>query len=485
MSKLLYLECNMGAAGDMLAAALYELLEDAQKQEFLHLVNEHGIPGVEVIPEVSVKCGVKGTHMSVRIHGEEEELQTCATEELLCKGHTHEADCNHEHNHELHHDHYHDHSHEHDFDHDHIHNHHADQDNHHENHDCEHDHHHHGHHHTSLAEVHKMICKCDLSEEVKENACKVYDLLAAAESHAHGVEVSEIHFHEVGMLDAVADVLNVCLLIQMLRPEKIVVSPINTGFGQVRCAHGILPVPAPATAYLLQGAPTYSGNVEGEMCTPTGAALLQFIKTEFNKQPIMTAEKTGYGMGKRDFPQANCVRSFLGYDWSSQQKEKDENLENKQLLKKASIKNVPILEADPANKIVSLSCNIDDMTGEALGFAADVLRDAGALEVFYTPIQMKKNRPGQLFTCLCRPEQADDMAKLMLKHTTSWGIRQQYFDRYVLERHTEERQTIYGTIRVRLGSGYGIEKWKPEYEDVAKAAEKYGVSIQEVMQSIS
>ena len=161
MSKLLYLECNMGAAGDMLAAALYELLEDAQKQEFLHLVNEHGIPGVEVVPEDSIKCGVKGTHMSVRIHGEEEDAQTYGAEGM-----------------------------------------------HHE--------HHHAHHHTSLADVHAMIQDCQLPEKVKEDACKVYDLLAAAESHAHGVEVSEIHFHEVGMFVAVVDVLHVCLLFCLL-----------------------------------------------------------------------------------------------------------------------------------------------------------------------------------------------------------------------------------------------------------------------------
>ena len=421
MSKLLYLECNMGAAGDMLAAALYELLEDAQKQEFLHLVNEHGIPGLEVVPEDSIKCGVKGTHMSVRIHGEEEETQPYGAKDMR-----------HEHHHE--------------------------------------------HHHTSLADVHAMIQDCQLPEKVKEDACKVYDLLAAAESHAHGVEVSEIHFHEVGMLDAVADVLNVCLLICMLQPEKIVVSPINTGFGSVRCAHGILPVPAPATAYLLQGAPTYSGSVEGEMCTPTGAALLQFIKTEFNKQPIMTVQKTGYGMGKKDFPQANCVRSFLGDDWNGQKRRDDENTGNMQDSKDGA--------AIERNSVITLSCNIDDMTGEALGFAADVLRDAGALDVFITSIQMKKNRPGQMLTCLCRPEQADGMAGLMLKHTTSWGIRRQYYDRYVLERHTEDWDSPYGMIRVRCGEGYGVKKWKTEYEDVAHAAETYHVSMQEVIQSI-
>lgn len=410
MARILYLECNMGAAGDMLTAALYELLSDEKKKDFLHLTNEHGIPGVETIPEASTKCGVVGTHMSVKIHGEEE----CAEDVGL--------------NEAAHH----------------------------------HEHPHHHHHHASLSDVHEMIEACDLPKQVKDNACQVYDLLAKAESHAHGVEVSEIHFHEVGMKDAIADVLNVCLLMDMLKPSEVVVSPINTGFGQVRCAHGILPVPAPATAYLLQGAPTYSGNVQGEMCTPTGAALLQFIKTRFDKQPIMTAEKMGYGMGKKDFPQANCVRAFLGNTDCESQSEK----------------------IGAAKQIVGLSCNIDDMTGEALGFAANKLRDAGALEVFITPVQMKKDRPGHLLTCLCKPEAADELAIMILKYTTSWGVRKQYFDRYVLERHTEERATPFGTIRVRCGSGYGIEKWKPEYEDIAAAAEKNGVTLAEVIESL-
>lgn len=467
MARTLYLECNMGAAGDMLTAALYELLSEEEKKDFLHLVNEHGLPGVETVPEASTKCGVVGTHMCVKIHGEEE-----CTEDVGLNGESH-GDHEHDHEHEHHHNHdhgAHEHSHHHEHEHQHEHEH---------EHDHEHNHGH-SHHHASLADVHAMIDACDLPDQVKKNACQVYDLLAKAESHAHGVEVSEIHFHEVGMKDAIADVLNVCLLLDMLKPSEVIVSPINTGFGQVRCAHGILPVPAPATAYLLQGAPTYSGNIQGEMCTPTGAALLQFVKTRFDKQPIMITEKMGYGMGKKDFPQANCVRAFIGNtDYDGQSAKNLENTatqENPETLTDCHIGAV--------KQIAELSCNLDDMTGEALGFAANMLRDAGALEVYITAVQMKKDRPGHLLTCLCKAEQADEMAVLILKYTTSWGVRKQYFDRYILERHTEERETPYGTIRLRCGSGYGIEKWKPEYEDVAEAAKKHCVTLKQVIDSI-
>ena len=258
MSKLLYLECNMGAAGDMLAAALYELLEDAQKQEFLHLVNEHGIPGVEVVPEDSIKCGVKGTHMSVRIHGEEEETQPYGAKDM-----------HHEHGHE--------------------------------------------HHHTSLADVHAMIQDCQLPEKVKEDACKVYDLLAAAESHAHGVEVSEIHFHEVGSVDALIDVVGSCLALELLGVDEVQASPICVGNGTVRSAHGILPVPAPATAEIIKGMPVYCSSFDGELLTPTGAAILKYFVESYTKEMHMEIEEIGYGFGTKDFAQLSCVRAFLGY----------------------------------------------------------------------------------------------------------------------------------------------------------------------------
>lgn len=265
--KTLYLECQMGAAGDMLAAALLELHPDADG--FVKRFNELGIPGVQMNRESAVKCGITGTHVSMKIYGEEEVS----------------ADV-HEHDHEHHH-------HHHDGDHDH------------------HDHDHsHTHHHAGMHDIEHIISHLELPEPVKENILAVYGLIAEAESHAHGKPVSEIHFHEVGTMDAIADVTAVCMLLHELAPELVIASPIHVGSGQVRCAHGILPVPAPATAYILREVPIYGGSVRGELCTPTGAALLKHFVSHFGATPVMKVEKIGYGMGTKDFEAANCVRAM-------------------------------------------------------------------------------------------------------------------------------------------------------------------------------
>jgi uncharacterized protein (TIGR00299 family) protein len=298
-----------------------------------------------------------------------------------------------------------------------------------------------------------------LKQEVREHALGVYRLLAEAEAHVHGCPPAEIHFHEVGTLDALADVLGVCLLMDAIAPERVIVSPVHVGKGFVRCAHGILPVPAPAVAQLLRGIPMYARDVEGELCTPTGAAILKYFGDEFGVMPDMVVEKIGYGMGTKDFGTANCVRVFLG-DASSQ-------------------KGMP--EKDrPKDEIVKLECNLDDMTGEAVGYAVQILLDAGANDVFTIPIQMKKNRPGALLTCLCLPEAADRMATLMLRHTTTFGIRKTLCSRYILDREFSEVQTDYGGVRIKTGYGYGVTKFKPEYEDAARAAKSGGVSLDEV-----
>ena len=267
--KTLYLECAMGAAGDMLTAALLELTGD--RQAFIEKMNALGLPGVTVTAEESVRCGITGTHVSVTVNGAEEESA--------------DADC-HPHEHEHGHESPHDHEHEHE--------------------------HHHGHHHSSVPEIEALISGLPVSDRVKSDAKAVYALIADAESRVHGWPVSEIHFHEVGTLDAVADVVGVCLLMEALAPEQVIVSPVHTGSGHVSCAHGILPVPAPATALILQGIPTYGGRIKGELCTPTGAALLKHFASRFGDCPVMTVSAIGYGMGKKDFEQANCVRAFLG-----------------------------------------------------------------------------------------------------------------------------------------------------------------------------
>ena len=405
--KTLYLECNMGAAGDMLTAALLELLPDPHS--FVERFNSLNIPRIKMLKEDAVKCGIHGTHISILVDGEEE----------------HEG--MHEHHHEHEHDHHHDHDHEHD---------------HHHDHDHEHGH----HHHSSLEQIRFIVDFLDIDDDVKDDIMEVYGLIAEAESHAHNRPVSEIHFHEVGTMDAIADVTAVCMLMKELAPDKVICSPVHTGSGTVKCAHGILPVPAPATAYILQGIPSYSnGEIKGELCTPTGAALLKHFVDEFGPMPIMSSSAIGYGCGKKDFPVANCLRAFIGET------------------------------AGSSDQITELSCNIDDMTAEDLGFACEELMAAGARDVYCTAVLMKKGRPGTLLTVITDDEHKEDMIKLIYKHTSTIGIRECRMGRYVLDRRFIEKNGV----RYKESSGYGVNRSKAEFEDIAAYARANGLSLSE------
>ena len=305
-----------------------------------------------------------------------------------------------------------------------------------------------------LADIEAIIDGLNVPDRVKADAKAVYALIAEAESHAHNQPVTEIHFHEVGTMDAVADVTAVCLAMAELDADKVVVSPIHVGTGHVHCAHGILPVPAPATAYILQGLPIYGGKIQGELCTPTGAALLKHFGTEFGDMPVMRVEKTGYGMGKKDFPAANCVRVMLGES------------------------------SDLGDKVVELNCNVDDMTAEEIGFAMERLFDAGAYEVFTIPVNMKKNRPGTLIRVLANPAKKQEMAAAIFKYTTTIGIREVPCSRYILKRETETVETAYGPVRVKKSEGYGVKVAKYEFEDVARIAREQNMNIREVREKL-
>lgn len=403
--KTLYIECNMGAAGDMLAAALLELLDDPDA--FIGEMNALGLPGVTLTRQAVSKCGVMGTHLQMQVGGEEElPLHLPAGE----SHHPHEFPP-------------------------------------------------HSHAHNTLSGIEALITGLALPQKVKQDAAGVYRLLAGAEAEVHGQPVGAVHFHEVGAMDAVADIVAVCLLMHKIAPARVVASPVNMGGGQVKCAHGILPVPGPAAALLLRGAPTYSGSIESELCTPTGAALLKYFAGEFGRQPLMAVEAIGYGMGKKDFPVANCVRAFLGEEQTP--------------------------ETALTDEVAELRCNLDDMTGEAIGFAGEVLFENGALDVFTQAIQMKKSRPGQMLCCLCRPEDADRLAALMLRHTTSFGVRVATARRLVLARGFETVSTPFGPARVKTGHGHGTQKAKPEYEDAARLARENNLPLGEVMREIT
>ena len=416
--KTLYLDCGMGAAGDMLTAALTELLPDSDL--FFNKLNKIlSVLDVEVKKEKAVKCGITGTHAVVLVGGTEE------GEEHHHEGHHHEG---HGHGHEDH-EHYHEghgHSHE-------------DHEDHHEEHT-----HSHGHIHRGMHEIEHLISHLDLPEKVREDVLRVYALIAEAESHAHGVPVSEIHFHEVGTMDAIADITAVCLLMKELAPDQVVISPVHVGSGQVKCAHGILPVPAPATAYILKEVPIYGGSISGELCTPTGAALLKYFGSRFGDMPVMKVQAVGYGMGKKDFP-----RAMLGESGGEEE------------------------------RMLELSCNVDDMTAEEMGFAMEQLLESGAREVYTIAAGMKKSRPGTVIHVICTEQDREKMLGLLFRHTTTLGVRETVMQRYVLERKIETLHTSLGEVRRKSSSGYGVSRVKYEYEDLARIARERGISLEE------
>ena len=388
--NILYLDCGMGAAGDMLTAALLELFPHPEKM--VEALNALGVPGVRYQRELTRKCGITGTHMHVYVGDTEE---------------------------------------------------------------GEHSHAHHDHPHSSMEQLEHWIGHIQASDGVKNNIRAVYNRIAQAESAVHGVSIQEIHFHEVGSLDALADVTAVCYLMEQLGNPTVYASPVHVGSGHVSCAHGILPVPAPATAEILKGIPIYGGQILGELCTPTGAALLKQFVAEFGNMPVMTPQAVGYGMGKKDFAMANCVRAVLGSD-----------------------------SREGTDSIVELRCNLDDMTAEDIGFAMEQLLRAGAPEVFTTPIGMKKNRPGTMLTVLCRANQREEMVRLLLRHTSTLGIRESVCHRFTLTRREETVDTPYGKVRCKISEGYGVCRRKPEYDDLSAIAEAQQLPLSEIRRSL-
>ncbi len=404
--KILYLDCGMGAAGDMLASALLELLPEPDA--FVEKLNSIGIPGVRFTKETRVKCGITGTGLRVLVGGEEE-----GTEQ-----HHHDHDHDHEH-----------HSHGHDHGHPHVH-----------------------HSHSSLEDIkHLVTGHLEIPAKTAEDVMNVYSIIADAESCVHGVPVGEIHFHEVGAMDAVADITAVCMLMEEIAPDETVVSPVHVGSGQVKCAHGILPIPAPATARILRGVPAYGGSIKSELCTPTGAALLKYFATRFGDMPVISVDRIGYGMGKKDFERANCVRAMLGSCTDGN-----------------------------TDTVLELSCNVDDMTAEEIGFAMERLFEGGAKEVYTVPVGMKKSRPGTMIRVICAPEDRESVIELIYRHTSTIGVRETVSRRYILDRSEKTADTPYGKVRVKESSGYGVKKRKIEYEDLARIAREQGLSLSEV-----
>jgi len=423
--RILYLDCFSGISGDMFVGALtdlgvapsvfeWELSKIALEDHHLHFERQErkGIEGV--------KFGVHAG--AVHVHSE----------------HEHHED--------------HDHQHKHD-----------DGDQHH---DDDH-HHHHGHNHASdeqelvptgghrtYRDIVQLIDESDLSDFAKKHSLGVFRRLAVAEAKVHGCSIDDVHFHEVGALDSIVDVVLACVGIESLDVAEIRFSQLVDGQGSIHCAHGEYPIPSPATIEILTGLPLSQIAVPFELITPTGAALVAEFQSSVGTFPAIRPIKTGYGLGSRDLAErANVLRAILG--------EK-------------------IISSAP-ERLIEIEATIDDMTPELLGAAIEKIREAGAAEAFFSSVQMKKSRPGILLTTLCRPDQLAEVQEIILRHTSTFGVRFREVDRLALDRTFVSVTTPYGTLAIKLGMLRGeVIQVAPEFEDCRKAAEKAGIPIKTV-----
>ena len=402
MNKILYIDCASGISGDMTIGAFLDLGVDPEylKKE-LSKVHLHGY-GIEVCQKNAK--GISGTDFDVILHPHDHS-------EDVCDQHRHGHD----------------------------------------------DPHHHHHDHSNWGQIKELIEQSHLKEPVKDLAVRIFQRVAEAEAKVHGVAIEEVHFHEVGAVDSIVDIVGAAICFDAIKPGRVIVSPLNTGSGTVRCQHGVLPVPAPATAEILAGAGAmiYSSGVMGELVTPTGAAIAAELANEFGPLPAMQIEKTGYGTGKKDFGIPNVLRMILGSGDSSGQEE------------------VMVLEA-----------NIDDMSGEVAGYTLDRLLSQGALDAFYTPIYMKKSRPAVKLSVICHCKQVQKLERIILAETTTIGLRKYAVSRTVMKRETLTVKLPYGEAVVKVSEYEGIKKASPEYESVKELAQKTGYSLISIYKDI-
>lgn len=416
--KILYLECYSGISGDMTVGALLDL--GASRERLMEELEKLGIGGYHLHFGRTQKCGIDAYDFDV--HLEEEE---------------------------------HDHGHDHD---------------HHEGHD--HDHHH-SHVHRNVHDIYQIIDRLE-DEEARRLAKEMFRLVAEAESRAHGLPVEQVHFHEVGAVDSIVDIVGTAVCIRDLGISRVAVSPLSEGRGYVKCQHGVMPVPVPATAGIAAacGLTLRLTDNEGEMVTPTGAAIAGCLRTEQELPERYIIEKIGMGAGTKDFKNANILRAMILVPEEEEQTEKEQ---------KQSGKAEPGFSGtqEPDSMYV-IETNIDDCSGEALGFLMECLLEEGAADVWYTPAVMKKSRPAYVLHTLCRRAQIEDMEGLIFSHTTTIGIRRYPVERTVLNRRVEEMDLPLGKLAVKVCSFRGEERFYPEYESIARISRETGMGFAEV-----
>jgi len=433
--RIAYFDCLSGISGNMTLGAL--LACGLDESVLLAELAKLPLEGWQLTAQPVRKRGISAIYVDVRDHGH-------AHEDGQDHGHTHEDGQDHGHTHEDGQDH--GHTHEPTEEHAHRHG----------SHQGEHAGGGHIHRHRrGLGEILRLIGASALSPRVKETAGAIFTRLGEAEAAVHGTTPDEVHFHEVGAVDAIVDIVGTAIGLEALGIDRVVASPLPLGRGWITCAHGVFPVPAPATALLVRGVPIAETEIEAELVTPTGAAIITTLAERFGPLPAMTVRAVGYGAGGRDLPRPNVLRLFLGDD----------------------------ADAGAPAEIVGLETNLDDVPGEVLGYLMDRLFAAGALDVFYTPIQMKKNRPGVLVRVLCAPTDAETCTGILFTETTTLGVRRQGYTRAVLPREQRIVTTPYGSVRVKVSCWGDVERAEPEYDDCRTLAEAHGVALRAVYQA--
>jgi len=329
----------------------------------------------------------------------------------------------------------------------------------------QHEHLHSHEHGRGLNEIRQIISAAPISATAKKTAIAIFEALGRAEAKIHNTSVDHVHFHEVGAVDAMVDIICAAVGAEALGVDEIICSSLNVGRGTVKCAHGTFPVPAPATVELLSGAPVYSSGVQAELVTPTGAAIVKTLASRFASFPEMTIQKSGYGAGSRDFPgHPNVVRLMIG-----------ETI--------GETTSIAVASQTASETITVLEANLDDLNPQVFGYVMDRLLEEGALDAFAMPVQMKKNRPGAVLTILCKPEDASKFAQLLFTETTTLGVRRREEMRQALSRRWENVETPWGQVRIKIGSMNGtVTNYAPEYEDCRRIAAENHVPLKQVMQ---
>ncbi len=321
-------------------------------------------------------------------------------------------------------------------------------------------------HSRHLSHILKVIDAAPISKSAKQTASRIFTALGDAEARVHNVPVDKIHFHEVGAADAIVDIVCACVGAEALHVDRILASPLNVGSGTVKCAHGVMPVPAPATLELLKGIPLYSGDVQKELVTPTGAAIVRILTSGFGARPAMVTDKIGYGAGTRDFNgHSNVLRLIVG-----------------DTVESGAEVTTPG-NSDIREQVEVLEANLDDLNPQIIAYVAEKLLAEGALDVFMTAVQMKKGRPGMLLTVLAHPQDADKLRGILLQETSTLGVRSRRENRHILQRRHESVSTPWGAVRIKIGSMEGHDRnASPEYEDCRSIAEGNNVPLKVVMQ---